>query len=89
MWPVRLPDCLSPPGFLSKPAGVHECCVAWLGHPHVLVSSNFEVIPQLPHSQVGELLTRQGRLPTTHTAVARLSRGCLSHGGLGSGPLIG
>lgn len=54
--PVRLPDCLSPTRFLSKPAGVHECCVAWLGHPHVLISSNFEVIPQLPHSQVGELL---------------------------------
>lgn len=49
----RSPNRLPPDPFLSKPAGVHECRVAWLGHPHVLISSNFEVIPQLPHSQVG------------------------------------
>lgn len=43
---------------MSRPSslfsGVHECCVAWLGHPHVPVPSNFEVVPQLPHRQVGE-----------------------------------
>lgn len=38
-----------------SPSGIHECCVAWLGHPHVPVPSNPEVVPQLPHRQVGDL----------------------------------
>lgn len=29
--------------------------MAWLGHSHVPVPSNFEVVPQLPHRQVGDL----------------------------------
>lgn len=29
--------------------------MAWLGHPHVPVPSNSEVVPQLPHRQVGDL----------------------------------
>lgn len=47
------------------PSGVHECCMAWLGHPHVPVPSNFEVVPQLPHRQVGE---PGGRVAALHTA---------------------
>lgn len=38
------------------PAGLHECRVARLGHPHVLVPGDSEAVPQLPHSQVGELV---------------------------------
>ncbi|KAL7982725.1 hypothetical protein Chor_010323 [Crotalus horridus] len=30
---------------------LHECCMAWLGHSYVLIFSNFEVVPKLPHSQ--------------------------------------
>lgn len=37
-----------------SPAGIHECCMAWLGHSHVPVPSNSEVVPQLPHRQVGD-----------------------------------
>lgn len=37
-----------------SPTGIHECCMAWLGHPHVPVPSNSEVVPQLPHRQVGD-----------------------------------
>ncbi|RXM33502.1 GRAM domain-containing protein 4 [Acipenser ruthenus] len=28
---------------------LHECCVAWLGHPYVPLFSHFEVILKLPH----------------------------------------
>lgn len=38
-----------------SPSGIHERCMAWLGHPHVPVPSNSEVVPQLPHRQVGDL----------------------------------
>lgn len=34
------------------PVDLHECCMAWLGHSYVLIFSNFEVIPKLPHSKV-------------------------------------
>lgn len=89
-----LSGCLTvslPPAFC--PAGVHECCVAWLGHSHVPISSNFEVIPQLPHSQVGELLCRTNdAVSLQHAQLWHTRAGAASHllfwegswGGLGS-----
>lgn len=51
---VKRPDL---PSLLpSAPAGVHECRVARLGHPHVPVPSNLEAVPQLPHCQVGAVV---------------------------------
>lgn len=59
-----------------SPSGIHECCMAWLGHPHVPVPSNSEVVPQLPHRQVGDLGSCVAALHTAllggllpHTAV--------------------
>ena len=46
---------LAAPSVPPTPAGVHERRVARLGHPHVLVPRDPEVVPQLPHSQVGVL----------------------------------
>lgn len=56
-----------------SPSGIHECCVARLGHPHVPVPSNSEVVPQLPHRQVGDLGSCMGALHTWPCWVACFS----------------
>lgn len=74
---------------LSPPAGLHECCVARLGRPHVPVPSDSEAVPQLSHSPVSELVCHAGLccLPVSHTPVVHASLAmphALASGGLSS-----